>query len=96
MLATTQGRVIGMLVARWRARSESNMPIDATGVMPDGRQFEGPAGLRTVLLQAPDQFVTTVTEKLLTYALGRGVDYFDAPTIRDIVHSTPFQMRKSQ
>ena len=72
-------------VGRWRERSESNTPIDATGVMPDGRQFEGPTGLRTVLLGAPDQFVTTVTEKLMTYALGRGVEYFDAPTIRDIV-----------
>ena len=101
-------------VGRWRERSESNTPIDATGLMPDGRQFDGPTGLRTVLLSAPDQFVTTVTEKLMTYALGRGVEYFDAPTIRDIVrnaeredyrfasivsgivHSTPFQMRKSQ
>ena len=55
--------------------------------MPDGRQFEGPTGLRTVLLGAPDQFVTTVTEKLMTYALGRGVEYFDAPTIRDIVRN---------
>ena len=72
-------------VGRWRERSESNTPIDATGVMPDGRPFEGPTGLRTVLLGAPDQFVTTVTEKLMTYALGRGVEYFDAPTIRDIV-----------
>ena len=74
-------------VGRWRERSESNTPIDATGVMPDGRQFEGPTGLRTVLLGAPDQFVTTVTEKLMTYALGRGVEYFDAPTIRDIVRN---------
>ena len=74
-------------VGRWRERSESNTPIDATGVMPDGRQFEGPTGLRTVLLHAPDQFVTTVTEKLMTYALGRGIEYFDAPTIRDIVRN---------
>ena len=74
-------------VGRWRERSESNTPIDATGVMPDGRQFDGPSGLRTVLLQAPDQFVTTVTEKLMTYALGRGVEYFDAPTIREIVRN---------
>ncbi len=74
-------------VGRWRERSESNTPIDATGVMPDGRQFEGPTGLRVVLLHAPDQFVTTVTEKLMTYALGRGIEYFDAPTIRDIVRN---------
>ena len=72
-------------IGRWRTVSESNTPIDASGVLPDGRRFEGPAGLRTALLQAPEQFVHTVTEKLLTYALGRGVEHFDAPTIRAIV-----------
>ncbi len=72
-------------IGRWRILGESNAPIDATGVLPDGRRFEGPAGLRTALLQAPEQFVHTVTEKLLTYALGRGVEHFDAPTIRAIV-----------
>ena len=72
-------------VGRWRTLSESDEPIDASGVLPDGRRFEGPAGLRAALLQAPDQFVHTVTEKLLTYALGRGVEHFDAPTIRAVV-----------
>ena len=72
-------------IGRWRARSEANTPIDATGSLPDGRRFEGPAGLRTALLRSPDQFIHTVTEKLLTYALGRGVEHFDAPTIRAIV-----------
>ena len=72
-------------IGRWRTVSESDTPIDASGVLPDGRRFEGPAGLRTALLHAPDQFVHTVTEKLLTYALGRGVEHFDAPTIRAIV-----------
>ncbi len=72
-------------IGRWRAVGESNAPIDASGVLPDGRRFEGPAGLRTALLHAPEQFVHTVTEKLLTYALGRGVEHFDAPTIRAIV-----------
>ena len=72
-------------VGRWRTLSESDEPIDASGVLPDGRRFEGPAGLRAALLRAPDQFVHTVTEKLLTYALGRGVEHFDAPTIRAVV-----------
>ena len=72
-------------IGRWRTVGESNDPIDASGVLPDGRRFEGPAGLRTALLHAPEQFVHTVTEKLLMYALGRGVEHFDAPTIRAIV-----------
>ena len=72
-------------VGRWRTVGESNDPIDASGVLPDGRRFEGPAGLRAALLHAPDQFVHTVTEKLLMYALGRPVEHFDAPTIRAIV-----------
>ena len=72
-------------IGRWRTVGESNDPIDASGVLPDGRRFEGPAGLRAALLHAPEQFVHTVTEKLLMYALGRPVEHFDAPTIRAIV-----------
>ena len=53
--------------------------------MPGGVAFEGVAGLRGLLLERPEMFVTTVTEKLLTYALGRGVGHFDAPAIRKIV-----------
>ena len=74
-------------IGRWRALSESNTPIDASGVLPDGRRFEGPSGLRAELLRSPDQFMHTVTEKLLTYALGRGVEHFDAPAIRAIVRA---------
>ena len=72
-------------IGRWRDLSESRTPIDATGTLPDGRRFEGPAGLRAELLRSPDQFLHTITEKLLTYALGRAVEHFDAPTIREIV-----------
>jgi len=54
-------------------------------VLPDGTKFQGPAELRKVLLSHPDQFAVTVTEKLLTYALGRGVEYYDEPTVRNIV-----------
>tara|TARA_B100001964_G_scaffold162633_1_gene178510 strand:- start:482 stop:829 length:348 start_codon:yes stop_codon:yes gene_type:complete len=72
-------------VGRWRSLGETNLPIDATGQLPNGEQFEGPAGLRAALLRSPDQFVITITDKLLTYALGRGVEAFDAPTVRAIV-----------
>ena len=72
-------------IGRWRDRSETRLPIDAAGELPDGTEYEGPAGLKAALLRSPDRFVTTVTEKLLTYALGRGVEYYDAPTVRAIV-----------
>jgi hypothetical protein len=53
-------------------------------MLPDGTRFEGPAGLRAALLRS-DRFVATATEKLLTYALGRGVEHYDAPAVRAIV-----------
>jgi hypothetical protein len=72
-------------VGRWRAISESGEKIDASGVLPDGTKFNGPAELRAVLVKNQEQFVTVVAEKLLVYALGRGLEYQDAPTIRQIV-----------
>ena len=74
-------------IGRWRALSESNTPIDASGVLPNGTRFNGPAGLRAELVRVPDRFVTTLTDKLLTYALGRGLEYFDAPAVRAIVRN---------
>ena len=59
--------------------------VDASGAFPDGRTFEGLAGLRSIVLAQREQFVRTVTSKLLTYALGRGVEYFDRPTVRGMV-----------
>ncbi len=73
-------------VGRYRTRSEANAAIDASGALPDGTAFEGAAGLRAALMQRPHLFVTTLTEKLMTYALGRGVEHFDAPAIRAIAH----------
>jgi len=71
-------------VGRWRAE-DAGAPIDASGKLPDGTAFEGPAGLAQLLLtKYKDDFVRTATEKLLTYALGRGVESYDAPTIRSI------------
>ena len=72
-------------VGRWRARGESNEPIDASGVLPDGTSFEGPTGMRHALLRNPERFVATVAEKLLTYALGRNLESYDMPAVRAIV-----------
>jgi hypothetical protein len=71
-------------IGRWRTRTEAGTPVDSSGGLPGGSTFEGMAGLRGALLSRPDLFVTTVTEKLLTYALGRGVEYYDAPAVRAI------------
>ncbi len=69
---------------QWRTR-EADTPIDASAVLPDGTKFAGPAGLRTWILSRPSQFSTALTEKLMIYALGRGLDAYDAPAIRKIV-----------
>jgi hypothetical protein len=71
-------------VGRWR-ESEAEQPIDAAGRFVDGGQFVGVAGLEQILLQRPELFVRTLTEKLMTFALGRGVEYYDAPAVRKIV-----------
>jgi mono/diheme cytochrome c family protein len=73
------------MVGRWRDVDEALAPIDASGTLPDGTKFDGPAGLRAVLMSDPDRFVRTVTEKLLTYALGRGLEHYDMPAVRKIV-----------
>jgi hypothetical protein len=72
-------------IGQWRSMSEDGAPIDATGVLLDGSKVNGPATLRAALMSRPDVFVTTLTEKLMTYALGRGVDYNDEPAVRAIV-----------
>ena len=72
-------------VGRWRAHMPGGSAIDASGAMPDGTAFDGPADLRGLLVTNPEQFATVVTEKLLTYALGRGVEYHDAPAVRQIL-----------
>src|SRR5687768_11517457 len=72
------------MVGRWREVDEALVPIDASVALPDGTKFDGPAGLRGVLLSDPDRFVRTVTEKMLTYALGRGLEHYDMPAVRKI------------
>jgi hypothetical protein len=70
---------------KWRIVDESFNPIDATGALPDGRKFDGVAELRAALAARPERFVNTMTEKLLTYALGRGLEYYDMPAVRKIL-----------
>jgi hypothetical protein len=72
-------------IGRWRTSSEAGTPLDTSGAFPDGTKFDGPTGLRRLLLRRPEVFVETFTEKLLTYALGRGVEFYDRPAIRKIV-----------
>jgi hypothetical protein len=72
-------------VGAWRTLGEDGTPIDASGVLADGTKVNGVVDLRNALLSRPNVFVGTMTEKLMTYALGRGVEYYDMPAIRSIV-----------
>jgi hypothetical protein len=74
-------------VGAWRS-AEEGLPIDATGQLSDGTMVDGVVDLRKALLRDPEAFVTAFTEKLLTYALGRGLDYRDMPAVRAIVART--------
>jgi hypothetical protein len=71
-------------VGRWRT-VDANMPIDASATLFDGTSVRGVAGLQAAILKNPDLFVSTLAEKLLTFATGRGVAYYDAPAVRKIV-----------
>ncbi len=72
-------------IGRWRV-AEDGVPVDASGGFPDGSKFTGVGGLEAGLLRHPELFVGTMTEKLLTFALGRGIEEPDAPAVRKIVH----------
>ncbi|MFN0104599.1 MAG: DUF1592 domain-containing protein [Bryobacteraceae bacterium] len=74
-------------VGRWRA-TENSKPLDVAGGLPDGSKFTGVDGLQQALLKRPEVFAGTFTEKLMTYALGRGVEITDAPAVRKIVRET--------
>ncbi len=71
-------------VGRWRTLEEGK-PVDAAGGLPDGSAFDGVAGLEAGLLKRPELFASALTENLLTFALGRGVEHYDAPAVRKIV-----------
>ncbi|HEY7170348.1 MAG TPA: DUF1592 domain-containing protein [Vicinamibacterales bacterium] len=72
-------------IGRWRTTGEDNAAIDASAALPDGTKFQGPVGLRTVLVARRDEFAATIAEKMLTFALGRGVEYFDRPSLRAVM-----------
>ena len=72
-------------IGRWRDVAVDGTPVDASGTLTDGSAVDGPATLRRALVHREKNFATTVAEKLLTYAVGRGVESFDAPAVRGIV-----------
>jgi hypothetical protein len=71
-------------VGRWRTLGDAGEAIDASAALPDGTRFDGIEGLKQALLSS-DLFLLTMTEKLMTYALGRGVEYYDMPAVREVV-----------
>ena len=74
------------LVGRWREQEDGH-PIDATAELSDGTQLSGPADLRRALLARSDAFVASLTRRLLTYALGRELEYYDEPVVRSVVRA---------
>ena len=78
------------VVGAWRTH-EPGGPIDASGELADGRKIDGVVTLRKAILDRPDIYVTTLTEKLMTYALGRGVDTRDMPAVRRVVRDAAAQ-----
>ena len=73
-------------LGQWRT-TDAGTPINASGVLLDGTKVDGPAALRRALVAQKEQFVRTVTDRLLTYAIGRGLEHYDAPAIRGIVRA---------
>jgi Protein of unknown function (DUF1588)/Protein of unknown function (DUF1592)/Protein of unknown function (DUF1585) len=70
-------------IGQWRT-SDAGTPIDASGQLADGTLVDGPVALRKAIMKHPEQFVRTMTEKMLTYGLGRGLEYYDMPSVRGI------------
>ena len=77
-------------IGAWRTQ-DGNFPVDASGVLPDGRAFQTPAQLKALLLQDRGAFVSCLVEKLLTYSLGRGLERYDKPAEAEIVAKLPSQ-----
>jgi hypothetical protein len=75
-------------IGRWRVKGEDGGPIDSAGGLPNGDTFESVTGLKQALLARSDRFVSAVTEKLLTFALGRGIEPYDRPAVRAIVRNS--------
>ena len=72
-------------IGKWRTHNADNLLLDTMGTLPDGTVLAGPAGLREVLAGKEEEFTMTAVQKLLTYALGRGTEYYDQPAIRQIM-----------
>lgn len=72
-------------IGRFRIMDESFNALDTSGALPDGSKFNGVAELRDALARKPERFINAITEKLLTYAVGRGLEYYDMPAVRKIV-----------
>jgi mono/diheme cytochrome c family protein len=68
----------------WRTKDDDGSKVDASGALPDGTKFEGPGGLRSLLMAHPDRFIAAMSDKLLTYALGRSLGWSDEATLRKI------------
>ena len=79
------------VIGGWRSVDDSGRPVDATGSTVGGAKIEGFSGLRALLLAQPEQFPRTVTEKLMAYALGRRLEYYDRPAVRKIVRDAADQ-----
>ena len=77
-------------IGRWRTRDDG-LPVDARGALVDGTEIDGPHGLREMLVTRQDEIVRTFIEKLMTFALGRGVEYYDMPAVRKILRETADQ-----
>jgi hypothetical protein len=76
-------------VGRWQTMDRyKHTPIDATATLPGGFKVDGPLGVRNFVLRDPSRFVTSLTSKLMTYALGRTLDYRDMPEVRAIVDAS--------
>lgn len=75
-------------IGRWRDADDTGKRVDASGTLPDGTSFQGPAEFRKALLGKEEDFVSTVVEKLLTYALGRGLESYDMPVVRSITRAS--------
>jgi hypothetical protein len=75
-------------VGAWRSK-DGNFPIDSSGTLPDGRSCEGPGGFKEILMADRDAFAQALTSKMLTFALGRGLERYDRRTVKKIAESLP-------
>jgi hypothetical protein len=75
-------------VGHWQVKTREGLPIDSAGMLADGTKIDGPVALRNAMMARPDVFVGTITEKLLIYALGRGLEPVDQPVVRSVVRGS--------